>query len=329
MPVKHLKYTWLLPAFLLMIAACKDDKYALPTAKDGLQNDCIKRTLGPNLVGQQIEFAYAMAILPSQGKIVSAQVDASIPGAPQTWLQNNSFYTNGSGDDVGIPVSDPSVNEGAVTKVTFNKDTSAATLRYYYYVPEAARGKTVKFTFSTKSSNGQTVSYPMGPYTISKMDIKLDIAVKDAEKCFISIADLAAYNSTDAAANPDKIDLVYLYRSIPNISFNHSLVSPGADKQYLPGVALPPNANRSTKISKVWNLQDFNLARLKYGVYIDDLDFEKLNISNAPNYAINLKEEAGAWVETADGKYRAYIFINKVNNGSKSAVISIKRYTLK
>jgi len=329
MPVKHLKYTWLLPAFLLMTAACKDDKYALPTAKDGLHNDCIKRTLGPNLVGQQIEFAYAMAILPGQGKIVSAQVEASIAGAPQTWLQNNSFYTNGSGDDVGIQVADPSVNEGAITKVNFTKDTSAATLRYYYYIPEAARGKTVRFTFNAKSSNGESVSYAMGPYTISKMDMKLDIPVKDAANCFISIADLTAYNSADAAASPDKIDLVYLYRSIPNISFNHSLVSPGADKQYLPGVALPPNANRSTRISKVWNLQDFNLARLKYGVYIDDLDFEKLDISNAPNYAINMKEEAGAWVETADGKYRAYIFINKVNNGSKSAVISIKRYTLK
>lgn len=52
-------------------------------------------------------------------------------------------------------------------------------------------------------------------------------------------------------------------------------------------------------------------------------------MTGAPDYAVNLKEEAGAWVETADGKYRAYIYLNKVNNGGKSAVISMKRYTMK
>jgi hypothetical protein len=329
MIAKYIRYIPLLPAFLLLLSACKDDPYALPTAKNELQNDCIKRTLGPNLVGQNIEFAYAMALPPEKGKLVSAQVEASIAGAPQTWLQNNSFYTNGSGVDVPVEVGEPSVNEGAVTKVTFNKDTSAATLRYYYYIPEEARGKTVKFTFSAKSSDGETVTYSMGPYTIAKMDMKLDIPVTDGDNCFISIADMAAYNNADATANPAKVDLVYLYRSIPNITFKHSLVAPAADKQYLPDVTLPAGAANNTKISKVWNLQDYNLARLQYGIYIDDLDFEKLDISNAPNFAINLKAEAGAWVETADGKYRAYIYINKANDGSKSAVISMKRYTLK
>jgi hypothetical protein len=41
-----------------------------------------------------------------------------------------------------------------------------------------------------------------------------------------------------------------------------------------------------------------------------------------------MRSEAGAWVETADGKYRAYIFMNSVNNGNQSARISIKRYTM-
>jgi hypothetical protein len=79
---------------------------------------------------------------------------------------------------------------------------------------------------------------------------------------------------------------------------------------------------------KVFTLQDYILAQLQYGIYIDYLDFKNLDLSGAPNYAINLKAEAGAWVQTADGKYKAYIFINSVNNSQKSAVISIKRYTL-
>ncbi|AHF14967.1 hypothetical protein NIASO_06955 [Niabella soli DSM 19437] len=315
-------------AMMLFFTGCKKKEYALPVPKDVLQNDVIKRTLGPNIVGQQIEFAYAMAILPEKGKLSSAQVEASIAGASGTYLENRSFYTNGSGQDVGVTVGAPSVTSGNVTSVTYNVDTAAATLRYYYVIPEEARGKQVSFTFSAKSSNGQTVSYKMGPYTVATMDMVRNLNVSNGASAYISIADMKVYNSTDAAANPDKIDLVYVYYADPAVAFNHALVSPAADAQYRPGVTLPAGVNKSTKIEKVFNLQDYNLAQSQYGIYIDDLDFKKLDLSNAPNFAINLKAEAGAWVETSDGKYRAYIYFNSVNNTGKSAVISMKRYTM-
>jgi hypothetical protein len=328
---KHFQYTWLVASFLFIMTGCvKSKDYEVPVPKTEMQNDGIKRTLGPNMVGQNIEFAYAMALPATKGKIVSAQVQASIAGAAETYLENKSYYTNGSnGEDVGIPIGDPSVNKDALTTVNFTKDTNAVTLRYYYRIPEAARGKTVSFTFTAKSSNGETVTYAMGPYTISKMDMKLDMRVKDGDSCYISLADMAIYNAADAAAHADKIDLVYLYRAMPTVTFAHSLVSPGANPEYLPGVTLPANVNRRTKISKVWDLRDFNLARLQYGIYIDDVDFVQRDLSAAPDYAINLKKEAGAWVETADGKYRGYIFINLTDDKNKLAVISIKRYTMK
>lgn len=330
MPLKYicLHRTSILMLALLFVAGCKKEEYAIPTTKDALQNDVIKRTLGPNIVGQNIEFAYAMAIPKAKGKLVSAEVSASIPGAKGTYLENNSYFTNGSGVDVGVPVGLPSVTDGMQTTVTYNRDTTAATLRYYYLIPEAARGKTVSFTFSAKSSDGETVSYPMGPYTIAKMDMIRNITVSDGNAMYISIGDTAVFTPATAAANAGKIDLVYLYRPLVNVAFNHSLVSPAADPQYLPGVTLPAGVNRSTKMNKVFNLQDFNLARLQYGIYIDDLDFQQLNLTGSPNFAINLKAEAGTWVETADGKYRAYIYINSVNNTAKSAVISIKRYAM-
>lgn len=320
----------ILPALAIgsLLAGCKKEEYALPVPKDVLQNDVIKRTLGPNIVGQQIEFAYAMAILPEKGKLVSAQVEASIAGANGTYLENNAYHTNGSGQDVGVPVAEPSVTSGNTTSVTYNVDTSAATLRYYYVIPEEARGKEVSFTFSAKSNDGETVSYQMGPYTIANMDMVRKLNVTSGAAAYISIADMKVYDEADAAANPDKIDLVYVYYADPTVTFNHALVSPAADAQYLPEVDLPAGVNKSTKVQKVFNLQDYNLAQSQYGIYIDDLDFEKLDLSSAPDYAINLKAEAGAWVETSDGKYRAYIYFNSVNNGSKSAVISIKRYTM-
>lgn len=323
-----ISHATVLMALLLSLAGCEKEEYALPIAKDVLQNDVLKRSLGPNIVGQQIEFAYAMAILPDKGKLVSSQVEASVPGAAGTFLEHRSFSTNGSGVDVPVVVGAPSVNSGPTTSVTFNKDTSAATLRYYYVVPEEARDKTVSFTFTATSSNGETVSYKVGPYKVSKMDMIRSLAVSNGNVAYISIANMAVYNAANATANADKIDLVYLYRSTPTTSaFSHALVSPGADPQYLPGVTLPAGVNKSSKVRKVFNLQDYDLARLQYGIYIDDLDFQQLNLTESPNYAINLRAEAGVWVETADGKYRAYVYINSVN-AAGTAVISIKRYAL-
>jgi hypothetical protein len=321
-------YIVLLLAASLFISSCKEKPYAVPVAKKGLQNDCIERSLGPNIVGQEIEFAYAMAILHDEGNLVSAQAEASVAGAAGTYLDNNSYYTNGDGNDVGVPVGSPSVTKGAVTEVNFTADTNAATLRYHYVIPESARGGSVSFTFSARSSNGQTVSLKMGPYRISKMDMARNLQLTDGGACYISIADTAVYDSAGAAANPQKIDLVYLYRDLPDVTFKNALVSPAADKQYLPGVNLPAGVNGDTKEMQVWNLQDRDLAQLQYGIYVDDPDFEKLDLSGAPDYAINLKTESGVWVETQDGTYKAYIFVNSVDNAGH-AVISMKRYRMK
>jgi hypothetical protein len=328
MKYKFLTYLFFSLSAVAFLSSCEEEEYAIPTLPQELRNDVIKRTLGPNLSGLNIEFAYAMALPKSMGKLVSAQVEASISGAESTYMDNKSYYTNASGVDVGIEVGSKSVNDGGKTTVTFTKDTMAATLRYFYRIPTAAKGKEVSFKFSATASNGQSVSYNMGPYKIAEMDMALDLDVRDSSAAYISIEDMAVYNPTQAAANAAKVDLVYLYRVIPNITFTHALVAPTA-KTYLPGVTLPAGVNRTAKIQKVWALRDFHLARLQYGIYIDDLDFQQLDLSTAVDYAINLKAESGTWVETADGKYRAYIYVNSINNATKSAKISIKRYTMK
>jgi len=328
MQLKYYSLTFL-TLLVVFFTACQDDKYSLPTLEPGLHNDCIKRTLGPNVVGLNLEFAYAMALPKSEGKITSAQVEASIAGGSATYMEYRSFSTNSSGVDVPVTIGSPSITSGTKTEVIFSKDTCAATLRYYYIIPEEARGKTVTFTFSAKASNGQTVSYEMGPYTIAKMDMKLDLVVSDNNNSYISIADMTAYNAANAATNAAKIDLVYLYRSYTTASFNHALVAPSASADYKPGITLPAGVSNSAKIVKVWALRDQQLARLQYGVYIDDVDFQQLDFTGAPDYAINLRAEAGTWIETADGKYRAYIYINKIDNTKKEMTISIKRFLMK
>lgn len=303
-----------------------------------LKNNCIYRTLGPHVVGTDLEFAYAVAIQPDAGHIVSVQVEASIPGAPETWLEHRSYRTNPSGQgDTAAIVGNPCVTDGKISKVEFIVDTFASTLRYYYYVPEEAKGQSVSFTFSAAASNGETVSYKMGPYQIAEMDMVLDLTISGAN-CYISIEDMAVYNAATAATIPNKIDLIYLFRdyNVDSIEFNHAFVAPAADaKKYLPNVTLPAGVNRDTKIRE-GGVRDAHLARLHLkvpseaqpAIYIDDIDLRDMDMSNVPNWALDVKTNDGMWIETQDGKYKAYIFANTMRKGLAGGTISMKRYTM-
>ncbi|MDR1454166.1 MAG: DUF4466 family protein [Tannerella sp.] len=337
--MRHFKFfhaTIALSLALALPTACNSDDIPTPATVSSLSSDCIKRSLGPNVAGWDIEFVYAMALPPEAGRIVSARVEASIAGAEGTQLEHRSFHTDISGSDVFETVGNPCVTSGTASEVTFTVDTCAASLRYSYRIPAEAKGRKVEFTFSARAANGQETSYRMGPYEVSMVDVALDLVATDGEKCYLSVADMAVYSASEAASRADRIDLVYLYRDIPGITFAHSFVSPAAGAEYLPGVTLPAGVNNSTPVWKVYHLWDRHLSRLQYGHYVDDMDFPAIDLAGKPNYAINVRNEAGMWVETQDGKYRAYIYVNTVNPGSSnpdipssSAKISLKRYTMK
>ena len=163
----------------LAFCSCEDDPKLLHDAITDLSNDCIKRSLpvAPNIVNNDIEFAYAMAIPKKMGTLTYAEAVASIAGMENTRFDPNSYYTNNGGQDIPVRVASDSKTEGTTTSVEFTVDTCAATLRYYYVIPEEAKGKDVKFTFSVKASNGQTAQYKLGPYKISKMDMTKGLIV--------------------------------------------------------------------------------------------------------------------------------------------------------
>lgn len=325
---------------LLLSASCKDELKVPGPIGGTLKNDCIKRSIGPNVASLQIEFVYAMALPRSDGKILSAKVEASIDGADGTWMENNSYHTNSSGVDIPVLVGNPSVTSGTKTEVVFTADTSAAALRYYYIIPEAAKGKEVSFVFSAEASNGEIVSYSMGPYPVAMMDIQFDLVLTDDNTAqYLSLADMAVLDETTAAANPGKVDLVYLYRVMnagtTNV-FGHALLSPGADAGYFPtGVTLPAGANNATRLRKFNNTLDRHLNR-NYGQYVWDNDLITIALDDMPLYALTLPVNGGVWAQTQDGKYKAFVYVNEQNpgtSGSKlpanSIRISMKRYTMK
>lgn len=313
-------------AFLpLLICSCSDDKdEILP-----INNKCLKRTQGPNIVGNDIYFAYAMAMPYGSDTFDECTVEASIAGAEETWLENNSYYTNTSGEDVPVHVGQPSYNDGNRTTVKFDVDTCAATLRYYYRIPEQARGKEVSFKFTAKSRGGQTVSMDMGPYTISKQYMVKNLKLSRAA-CYISIEDMAVYTLAEAKEIPNKIDLCYLWRNKINegVEFNHTFAAPAADREYLDNLEIPEGMTNNIYLRKNWGMIDGHLTdEPDNGTYIDDIDFETILLDDMPNYAVNMKEKGGMWVQTQDGRYRAYIYINSLKSTS-GGEISIKRYNM-
>lgn len=326
---------FLICCLFVAFTSCSDD--------DGentlLRNQCLKRTLGPNVAGLDIYFSYAMAVPYDAGKLLSAQVEASIAGAEGTWMEHRSYHIY-EGKDSAVVVGNPSINEGKKTKVEFVVDTCAATLRYYYKIPDEARGKSVTFTFSAEASTGETVSMTMGPYQIAKMEMKRDIQIRRGmlltqNNFYISIEDMAAYTKKEAIQNPDKINLVYVYRDpgeLPGVTLGHTFVAPAAypNSEYFGQMEIPAELYRDAKIRKEYGLIDAHLTSdPDYGTYIDDMDFETLDLSNMPNYAVNLKKYGGMWVETEDGKYRAYIHLNSTMGEDSGVDFSIKRYTMR
>lgn len=310
--------------------SCDKEQKLLKDPVTQLSNDCIKRTLPtqPNIVGQTIEFAYAMAIPAKLGKLSSAKVEATIAGAEGTRFDPNSYYTDNSGKDVPVPVCSDSQTTGAQTSVTFSADTCAATLRYYYVIPDAARGKQVSFKFSVKSSNGQDAEFEMGPYSISKMDMTLNQTVVTGETCYLSFHKegeaVHVYSASEAGGAAADIDLIYTHSTKGDIA--HAFLTPAAPAELRDGAVIPSGVTNNSKLVRVYNLQDRQLSNLNNAKFIDDLDFQKMDFSGSTSYALRLGEQYGVWVETADGKYRAYVYVNSVT--STSMKISVKRYQM-
>src|SRR5690606_21175743 len=128
-------------------------------------------------------------------------------------------------------------------------------------IPEEARGKNVSFTFSAKSSNGESVNHSTDSYPISKMDMVRNIEVQDNAACYLSIKDMKAYTQAEIDADASlaaSIDLVYLYRVKTGVNFAHALVSPAATA-YLEGAVVPAGASNDTKIDKQINIRDQHL----------------------------------------------------------------------
>jgi hypothetical protein len=320
-------------AAVIFSASCKKDDN-----NDGpLKNEFIKRTVSPLIVGERIEFAYGAGS--KNGGLSNMQVTASIPGAAGTGFETVTHRTNQSGADVTVTVATSSTTTGATSAAALI-DTNATTLRYVYVIPEEARGKQVSFSFSVSNKAGNQANTSTPGYAVSKMDMKRSITMvaTAAGARFFSIADMKAYTQAevDAGNFSGKIDFVYNYAATVTpgttaYTYGHSLVSPAAAATYFPaGFSIPAawTKNNTPMEKKIGTaLYDGQLkGDVNNTIFVDDIDLQKQSFNGSANFALTLANDASVFMKTADGKYTAFIYINTTNNGTSTAVVSLKRY---
>ncbi|MFM1735969.1 DUF4466 family protein [Bacteroides uniformis] len=157
------------------------------------------------------------------------------------------------------------------------------------------------------------------------------IELENEGACYFSIEDMKAYTKEEVNALnlSGKIDFIYNYQAkLNDFDYAHSFVSPATDPKFIAisGI-VPSGATNSTPMEQRANVHDAQLKGSNPAVYVDDIDFETLDLGGAMNYVLNLKKDDSAFMKTADGKWAAYIYVNSVD-GSGKMTVSIKRYPL-
>jgi hypothetical protein len=309
--MKMLKYTLCLFLVASMFA-CTEESDPL------LKDDYLMKTYGPAIAGEPMEFAYAMGAM--DGMLASATAEVNIAGAAGTGFDPNSYHVDTRGNDVGVEVADVTT-EGTLTTATFTADTAVSTLRYTYVVPEEAKGQEITITFSAESTTGHTVSTTVPAFTVSNMTMKREIVLSDQDVCYFSIENLRGYTEAEVIANglEDKIDLIYIYDALnpEGFLYGHALVSPGADERYFNEVNVPASFRiNNTLIEKQAYLWDSHFTGEVPSVYVDDIDLETYDLTGAADFVIGITTKNSAFMETADGRYHAYIYINEARGGN-------------
>ena len=322
--IKHLCLL-LSVSFIFAFTACDDDN------DSPLKNDLLKKSSGPILVGNTIEFAYAIGSTDQQ-QIKAVEITASIPGSIGTGIATHSRYTNpDNGNEEEVLIATETNTEGSLSRA-YLIDTIAATIRYFYVVPEEARGKTLKFHFrSITEKGGASIESP--EYTVSNVDIFKDLSLShEGFNCF-SLETMQAYTVAQVQEQgiAEKIDFIYTYKPIlgSGWTFAHGLVAPSNEKGYLYPIEVPTGANNKTLLEKrFWPDGQLKTSGVPT-IYVDEMDLRNATFDGVTSHAYELGQDQGVLIKSYNGKYVAYLYINGTSSNTKRINFAIKRLTLK
>lgn len=305
-------------------SSCSDDE-------SPLRNDLLRKDSGPVLVGNTLEFAYAIGSTDGT-PIKAVEITASIPGAEGTGIARNSRYTNpNNGEEEEVRIATETRTEGTVSKA-YIVDTIAATVRYFYVVPKEARGSRIKFHFRSITGSGEA-SVQSPEYTVSSVEIFKDLSLSAGQRSCFSLETMQSYSvaQVEELGIADKIDFIYTYK--PSMgsgwTFAHGLVSPSNEKGYLYPVEIPTGAaNRTLMEKRYWPDGQLKTSGVPT-IYVDEIDLRQATLDGVTAHAYELGQDQGVLIKSHDEKYIAYLYINETSGNLQRMNFGIKRLTLK
>ncbi len=295
--------------------------------------DIIVKSYGPCVVGNSIDYAY---ILASPSSVLSrALVEASIPGDAGTGFDPNGYTTSSGGIEIPHLIT-TSVSTDGMLSVANMVDTVVAALRYKYVIPEEARGQTVHFQFTYTNLAGRQASIHTSA-EVRKQRIKKGIVLTSADRCYISLKDMAAYTAAEVSSLgiQNKIDLIYNFKSILAGTvqlYGHAFLSPSTNAQYLEGAVVPAGCTNKTKVERQLYTFDRHLAAtgdVSSGGYsfIDDIDFETYNPGNVADYSLTFGKGNAMWAVSQDGQTVSFLQVNGTPSATVGTItLSMKSY---
>lgn len=324
------KINWFVLHVLLSVtlavfySSCSDEE-------SPLRNDLLRKDTGPVLVGNTLEFAYAIGSTDGS-PIKAVEVTASIPGGEGTGIGMNSRYTNpNNGEEEEVRIATETRTEGVQSKA-YIVDTIAATIRYFYVVPKEARGNKIKFYFRSITATGEaTIQSP--EYTVSSVEIFRNLSLASGQRNCFSLETMQSYSvaQVEELGIAGKIDFIYTYKPAlgSGWTFSHGLVAPSNEKGYLYPVEVPAGAINKTLMEKrFWPDGQLKTSGVPT-IYVDEIDLRQAALDGVTSHAYELGQDQGVLIKSHDQKYIAYLYINETSSNLQRVNFAIKRLTLK
>lgn len=310
----------------------------------------IKKTYGPLIVSHQVDFSFAMASNDGSS-LKNFEISATYAGKTGTTVDTKSYWTLLDGKTyskemlTGITtsgnVTSGSVIDGIIWEAgaVSGYSSKAVTVRYTYIVPEEARGKNVRFNIKYTTVNGSVQSYATEDYPVEKLEMVRDIVLNDPAgntgRNYFSISELKAYTKAevDAQNKSSVIDFVYRYNTSALTTPGGSSITLGtciaAPSQgvYLNTSYVPAAWTKNATLIEARKWDDMQLKGNTPNSYVTDMDILSTKFNGNTFGEYGMKVDFSLVMQTADGKYRAFVYLKTV--GANTLTIGIKRLEIK
>jgi hypothetical protein len=312
----------------------------------------IKRSNGPIIVGEAVQFAFSIAST-DDTSLKGFEVQATFPGKPGTTVDTKSYWTLSNGSTHSMDLVNNITTTGKITSGSIIDEvewypgagsasgysSKAVTFRYTYIVPEEARGKKLQFDVTYTTKGGMERRYSTIEYGVENMDILKDVVLTDPAngtgKRYFSISEMKSYTfeEVESLNKSAVIDFVYRFNNSSNIStpggnsirLNTCITAP-SHNVYLNSSYVPTNWTKNSTLIERRKWDDMQLKGNSPNNYVTDLDIQKASFAGNTIGEYNLARDFNLIMQTANGQYRAFVYLKTVGNGTLT--IGIKRLKL-